>query len=110
MDFDADKVTPLLNRVLIEEDPKPEMSAGGIHLPSTARDAQYSTPATVIAVGSGRRLKSGTIVAMDLKKGDRVVLGKAHGTLLNGQRLRVVDYDLIDGVYEQSSIDGTPTA
>jgi chaperonin GroES len=105
MDFDPDHVRPLLNRVLIEEDAKPEMSAGGIHLPSTARDAQYSTPATVLAVGPGRRLKNGTVVAMDLKKGDRIVLGKAHGTLLKGQRIRVVDYDVIEGTYEEGSFD-----
>lgn len=107
--FDPHQVKPLWNRVLLEEDPKPEISAGGIHLPATARDAKYSTAATVLAVGPGRRLKGGFIATIDLKKGDRVVLGKAHGTVLNGQRIRVVDYDVIEAVYEDGSFDGGAT-
>jgi len=103
MDFDPDKIRPLSNRVLIEEDHKPEITAFGIHLPATARDASYSIAATVIAVGPGRRLKGGAIVEMDLKKGDRVVLGKSHGALIDKQRLRVVDYDKIDGLLEEGT-------
>src|SRR5687768_16198922 len=104
-DFDPQTLHPLWNRVLIEEDPKPEMSAGGLHLPATAKDAKYCTPATVLAVGKGRLTKEGKLVEIDLKKGDRVVLGKAHGSVVHGERTRIVDYDVIDGVFEEGSFD-----
>lgn len=104
-DIDLDTLRPSGNRVLIEEDAKPQMSAGGIHLPATARDAKFSTTATVLAVGPGKRLKSGRISEIPLKKGDQVVLAKAHGTLIQGERTRLVDYDVIEGVYTEGSFD-----
>jgi|SRR5688572_3336667 chaperonin GroES len=100
LDIEHENVQPLGNRVLIEEDPKPTQSAGGIILPATARDAKFCTPATVLAVGKGRTLKDGTRIPIDLKAGDRVVLAKAHGTVVQGTRIRIVDYDVIDGAFE----------
>jgi len=97
-DFDPNSIRPTGNRVLIEEDENPAMSAGGIHLPSTARDAKFSVTATVLAVGPGKRLKSGQLVPIPLEKGDRVVLAKAHGSLVHGERVRLVDFDVIEGV------------
>ena len=104
LEVDPTTVQPLGNRVLIEEDAKPTRSDGGIILPDTARDAKFSTPATVIAVGQGKRLKGGKVQPIALKKGDRVVLGKAHGTQLR-DRVRMVDYDVIEGIYEEGSFD-----
>lgn len=100
-DIDPGIVRPLWNRVLIEEDAKPEVSeGGGIILPATAKDAKYSTPATVLAVGRGKPLKNGRLAEIELRKGDRIVLGKQHGALISGERIRMVDADVIDGVYE----------
>lgn len=104
-DIDPKTVQPLGNRVLIEEDPKPTRSEGGeIILPDTARDAKFCTPATVLAVGTGRVLKDGTVMKIDLQPGDRIVLAKAHGTLIH-DRVRMVDYDVIDGAYEQDAAE-----
>jgi chaperonin GroES len=102
--FDPAKIRPLWNRVLIEEDDKPKVSEGGnIFLPDTARDAKYSTPATVLAVGRGKITKEGKLVEIPFKVGDRVVLGKKHGTEIHGDRIRMVDVDLIDGLYEDDA-------
>lgn len=104
-DFDPKTVQPIGNRVLIEEDPKPTRSDGGeIILPDTARDAKFCTPATVLAVGTGRVLKDGTVVKIDLRPGDRIVLAKAHGTIIR-DRVRMVDYDVIDGAYEADAAE-----
>jgi co-chaperonin GroES (HSP10) len=105
-DLDPKTVQPLGNRVLIEEDPKPTRSDGGeIILPDTARDAKFCTGATVLAVGSGRRLKkSDKVVPIELKPGDRVVLAKAHGTIIQ-ERIRMVDYDVIEGAYEEDAAE-----
>lgn len=98
--FDPSKIRPLWNRVLIEEDDKPKVSEGGnIILPDTARDAKYSTPATVLAVGRGKLTKAGKLVEIPFKVGDRVVLGKKHGVEIHGERVRMVDVDVIDGLY-----------
>lgn len=104
-DFDPKMIRPLWNRVLIEEDEKPTVSTGGIILPATAKDAQYCTPATVLAVGRGKRLENGMVVEPELKKGDRIILGKAHGTLIQGQRVRIIDADVIEAVFEQGASD-----
>ena len=106
--FDPSKIRPLWNRVLIEEDEKPKVSEGGtIILPDTARDAKYSTPATVLAVGRGKLTKEGKLVEIPFKVGDRVVLGKKHGVEIHGDRIRMVDVDVIEGIYdpEASSTD-----
>lgn len=102
--FDPDKIRPLWNRVLIEEDEKPTVSEGGnIILPSTAKDAKYFTPATVLAVGRGKLLKTGKLVEIPFRKGDRIVLGKRHGVEVHGERIRMVDVDVIEGIYEDAS-------
>jgi co-chaperonin GroES (HSP10) len=102
-DFDPSKIRPLWNRALIEEDPKPTVSEGGkIILPDTARDAKYTTPATVLAVGRGKLTSSGTLIEIPFKVGDRVVLGKRHGVEIHGDRIRMVDVDVIEGLYEAS--------
>jgi co-chaperonin GroES (HSP10) len=102
--FDPATIRPLWNRVLIEEDPKPTVSEGGsIILPSTARDAKYFTPATVLAVGRGKLLKSGKLVEIPFRKGDRVVLGKRQGVEVHGERIRMVDVDTIEGLLEEES-------
>lgn len=107
-DFDPTKIRPLANLVLLEEDPKPTVSeGGGIILPATARDAKYCTSATVLAVGRGKTTRKGKLIEMRLKKGDRVILGKRHGVEIHGERFRLVDADIIDGVYED---DPTATA
>jgi chaperonin GroES len=100
-EYDTDKIRPLWNQVLIEEEPKPTKSEGGfIVLPDTARDAKFYALARVLAVGRGKRLKNGSLVEPELKKGDRVVLGKAHGTLIQGSRVRMIDADVIEAIIE----------
>ncbi|MFW6150518.1 MAG: co-chaperone GroES [Chloroflexota bacterium] len=74
----AAKITPLGDRVLIKPVPKEEMSKGGIVLPDTTKEKPQE--GEVVAVGPGRVTDEGTRVAMDLKKGDRIVYAKYAGT------------------------------
>ncbi len=55
-----------------------ETTAGGIHLPESAQERPQK--AEVIAVGEGRRLDSGKVIAPDLKVGDTVIISKYGGT------------------------------
>jgi chaperonin GroES len=72
------KFRPLHDRVVlkrIEEDTK---TKGGIIIPETAQEKPMQ--GEIIAVGPGARDESGKVVALDVKKGDRVLFGKWSGT------------------------------
>jgi chaperonin GroES len=64
--------------VLVRRVEEAEQVRGGIVVPDTAREKPQQ--AEVVAVGSGRLLESGAVVALTLKPGDRVLLGKWSGT------------------------------
>lgn len=99
-----DTVRPIGNRALIKEDPKDEISAGGIYIPPTVDDRKLAVKATVIAVGRGKILPNGTLIEPHIKAGDRVILGVYHGTevKIEGESHRIVDIDIIDGLVDES--------
>jgi chaperonin GroES len=72
------KIQPLGDRVVIKPTPKEEVSKGGIVLPDTAKEK--SQEGKIIAVGPGRLTEEGKRVAMDVKKGDKVIYSKYAGT------------------------------
>ncbi|MGQ9732406.1 MAG: co-chaperone GroES [Candidatus Zipacnadales bacterium] len=65
------------DRVLIKQDPEEE-SKHGILLPDSAKEKPQR--GTVIAVGEGRRLDNGKLVAPPVAVGDRVIYSKYGGT------------------------------
>ena len=73
------KVKPLADRVLVRPiDPK-EVKKGGIIIPDTAKEKPQE--GEVIAVGKGRfNETTGDRIALEVKKGDRVLYGKYSGT------------------------------
>jgi chaperonin GroES len=75
-------------------------SAGGIVIPDTA--AEKPMRGEIVAVGKGKRLDSGEVVALDVKVGDTVLFGKYSGTevKVNGQDLLVMREEDIMGVIE----------
>ena len=71
-------IKPLGDRVLIEplsEDEKSKKSKGGILIPDTA-DKEKPQEGKVIAVGEGRRLENGSLQALAVKAGDKVLFTK----------------------------------
>jgi chaperonin GroES len=72
------KMQPLGDRVVIKPTPKEEVSKGGIVLPDTAKEKPQE--GKIIAVGPGRLTEEGKRVAMDVKKGDKVIYSKYAGT------------------------------
>jgi chaperonin GroES len=71
-------IEPLGDRVVIKPLPKEEVSKGGIVLPDTAKEKPQE--GEVIAVGPGRLTEDGKRIAMEVKKGDRVIYSKYAGT------------------------------
>ena len=72
------KIEPLGDRVVIKPTPKEEVSKGGIVLPDTAKEKPQE--GEIIAVGSGRLTEDGKRIAMEVKKGDKVIYSKYAGT------------------------------
>jgi chaperonin GroES len=72
------KVTPLYDRVLLKRLEEQEVKKGGIIIPDTAKEKPQQ--AEVIAVGKGRMSDEGKVTALEVKKGDKVLIGKYSGT------------------------------
>ena len=84
------KIEPLGDRVVIKPTPKEEVSKGGIVLPDTAKEKPQE--GKIIAVGPGRLTEEGNRIAMDVKKGDKVIYSKYAGTefKLDGEELIIM--------------------
>lgn len=72
------KVTPLHDRVLLKRLEEQDVKKGGIIIPDTAKEKPLE--AEVIAVGKGRVTEDGKVIPLDVKKGDKVLIGKFSGT------------------------------
>jgi chaperonin GroES len=72
------KVLPLYDRVLLKRLEEQEVKKGGIIIPDTAKEKPQE--AEVIAVGKGRVTEDGKVIPLEVKKGDRVLIGKFSGT------------------------------
>ena len=72
------KVHPLQDRLLVLRADEAETTKGGIIIPDSAKEVPRE--GKVLAVGTGKRLEDGTVVALDVKAGDRVLFGKYAGT------------------------------
>jgi chaperonin GroES len=93
-------VKPLRDRVLVRRIEEAEQKVGGIIIPDTAKEKPLQ--AQVIAVGSGRVLDDGTKVKLDVKAGDKVLIGKWSGTevKVDGEELLILKEDEVLGILE----------
>ena len=71
-------IKPLADRVLIRPINPEEQKQGGIIIPDTAKEKPQE--GEIVAVGPGKVSDSGAKVAMEVKKGDKVLYGKYSGT------------------------------
>jgi len=72
------KIRPLADRILVKRlDDEEEQKVGGIIIPDTAKEKPQE--AEVVSVGPGR-FEDGKRVALEVKKGDKVLIGKYSGT------------------------------
>jgi chaperonin GroES len=71
-------VKPLQDRVLIKRVEEETKTIGGIIIPDNHKEKPAQ--GEVIAIGTGYRLQDGTVKALDVKKGDKVLFGKYSGT------------------------------
>jgi chaperonin GroES len=72
------RIRPLKDRVVVRRVKEEEQTKGGLLIPDTAKEKPIE--GTVVAAGAGRVLKDGSVRALDVKEGDRVIFGKYSGT------------------------------
>ena len=72
------KIRPLDDRIVVEPMAAEETTAGGIVLPGSAQEKPQR--GTVIAVGPGKLLESGSRGDLSVTVGDEVIYGKYGGT------------------------------
>ena len=72
------KIRPLSDRIVVTRSQEEEKTKGGIIIPDTAKEKPLE--GVVVAVGSGKVLKNGKVVPMDIKAGDKILFGKYSGT------------------------------
>lgn len=93
-------IRPLHDRVVVRRVEEDATSAGGIVLPDTA--SEKPSQGDVLAVGTGKVLDDGSVRAVDLKVGDRVVFGQYGGNTVkvDGEELLILSENEIFGVLE----------
>ena len=92
---------PLHDRVLVERVEQEDRTKGGIIIPDTAQEKPME--GKVISVGGGARNENGPVVALDVKKGDRILFGKWSGTevKIDGKELLIMKESDIMGIIEK---------
>jgi chaperonin GroES len=94
---------PLHDRLLVKRIEEQEQTKSGIVIPDTAKEKPQQ--GEVVAVGTGRRLKDGTIIPLDLRVGDRIIFGKYAGSevVLEGEEILILREDEVLAVQDQAA-------
>ena len=93
-------IRPLADRVLVKRiDEEEEQRVGGIIIPDTAKEKPQE--AEVVAVGPGS-IDDGKRVALEVKAGDKVLIGKYSGTevKIDGEDYLIIREDELLAVVE----------
>ncbi|MBN9166606.1 MAG: co-chaperone GroES [Myxococcales bacterium 68-20] len=94
------KIRPLQDRLVVKRTQEEEKTKGGIIIPDTAKEKPLE--GTVVAVGSGKSVKGGKVVPLDVKAGDKVLFGKYSGTevKIDGEDLVLLREDDVLAVFQ----------
>jgi chaperonin GroES len=94
------KITPIKDNIVVKRLDEEEKKVGSIIIPDSAKEKPLT--AEVIAVGSGRTLKDGKKVPLEVKVGDKVLVGKYSGSevKLDGTEYLILREDEVLGVVE----------
>ena len=84
------KIRPLHDRVIVKRLESETRTAGGIVIPDSA--AEKPVQGKIVAVGKGKILEDGSVRALDVKVGDKILFGKYSGTTVkvDGDELLVM--------------------
>ena len=93
-------IRPLYDRIVVKRLEEQETKVGGLFIPDSAKEKPQE--GEVVAVGKGKRLEDGKVVALDVQKGDRILFGKYSGNeiRIDGEDLLIMREDEVLGVLE----------
>ncbi|HYI93888.1 MAG TPA: co-chaperone GroES [Bryobacteraceae bacterium] len=95
------KLRPLYDRVVVKRVEEESAMQGGLYIPDSAKEKPQQ--GEVMAVGQGKRLEDGKIVALDVAVGDRILFGKYSGSefTLDSQEYMIMREDEILGILDK---------
>ena len=94
------KIRPLHDRVIVKRLEEERKTASGIVIPDSA--AEKPDQGEILAVGKGKVADDGSVRALEVKVGDKVLFGKYSGQAVKveGEELLVMREEDIMGVIE----------
>lgn len=95
------QIRPLYDRLVVRRIESQETTASGIIIPDTAKEKPQE--GEVVAAGRGKRLDDGTVAALDVKVGDRILFGKYSGSdiTIDGEEFLILREDEVLGIIEK---------
>jgi chaperonin GroES len=88
------KIQPLGDRVAVKALEAESKTKGGIIVPDSAKEKPQE--GLIVAVGKGKVLDNGTVAALEVKVGDKVLYGKYSGneiTTKDGEEILIMRED-----------------
>ena len=98
------KIRPLYDRIVVKRVENTEQMQGGLYIPDTAKEKPQE--GEVVAVGKGKRLEDGKVVALDVQVGDRILFGKYSGSdiKLDGEEYLIMREDEVLGILDSKPV------
>jgi chaperonin GroES len=93
-------IRPLHDRIVVKRLEEKEAMQGGLYIPDSAKEKPQE--GEVFAVGNGKKTEEGKLIALDVKKGDRILFGKYSGSdiKLDGQEYLIMREDEVLAILE----------
>ena len=97
------KIRPLYDRVVVKRVEDTETMKGGLYIPDSAKEKPQE--GEVVATGKGKRLENGTLIALDVQVGDRILFGKYSGSdiKIDGEEYMIMREDEILGILDKKA-------
>jgi chaperonin GroES len=94
------KLRPLQDRILVQRVEEETTTKGGIIIPDTAKEKPAE--GKIVAVGNGKLADDGKRIALEVKKGDRILFGKYAGTevKIEGDEYLIMREDDVLGIID----------
>jgi chaperonin GroES len=101
------QIRPLYDRIVVKRLEEDESKHGSLFIPDSAKEKPQK--GEVVAVGKGKRLEDGKLVALDVQVGDTILFGKYSGSdiKLDGQEYMIMREDEVLGIFESKPVAAT---
>jgi len=95
-------IRPLYDRIVVKRIEEQETTRNSIVIPDSAKEKPQE--GEVMAIGKGKRLEDGKVVALDVQVGDRILFGKYSGNeiKLDGTEYIIMREDDVLGILDAS--------